>query len=68
MDIDDEVLTCSECDWTVVTLKPKSIVVHAGPKGEATELLTGPGSDLVGVKCPKCRRIGATVPADRFRR
>jgi ribosomal protein S27E len=66
--MDDEIVNCTSCGWTVVTIKPKSLVIHAGPNGESTELLTGPGSDLVGVKCPKCRVIGATVPADRFRR
>jgi ribosomal protein S27E len=66
--MEDEVVICTGCGWTVLTVKPKSIVVHAGPEGESTELLTAPGSDLVGVKCPKCRMIGATVPAERFRR
>lgn len=66
--MDDEVIDCAICGWTVLTVKPKSIVVHAGPEGQSSELLTGPGSDLIGVKCPKCTRIGATVPFQRFHR
>lgn len=66
--MEDEIVTCTGCGWTVVTIKPKSIVIHAGPNGESGELLMPPGADLLGVKCPKCRMIGATVSADRFRR